>query len=263
MEEEQDIEVAEASSLAMLKTLEVFAKDNPSNQNYAVLLAKSYGNFAFGFLENKMLQSKYQDPQKYEHYERRAKLFYERGKRYGLDYLKRKGRFRKAINSDALSFQQLVQKYGRSDMELLFWTAYCWGSAINLSKDDPEAIGDLPKVEIMMRRVLELQESYYNAAPHLFFGVYYASRPPLLGGIPARALEHFEEAQRLNKDAFLMVSVLEAQFYAVQIQDKALYQELLEKVLEAPVTLLPEQRLANELAKRRARILLDQADYYF
>lgn len=262
-EEEEDIEVAEIAGLAMLKTLEIFARDNPSNENYAVLLARNYGNYAFGFYENKILLYKDKDHAKYGTYVKRAKLFYQRGRDYGLDILKKSNRFKNTLNKDIPTFEEMLKGYGRGDLDLLFWTAFCWGNLINLSKDDPEAITDLARVQAMMARVLQLQETFFYASPHIFYGVYFASRPPMLGGSPQKAKEHFDDAIRLTQERFLMGPVLEAQFYAVQVQDKALFYQLLQKVLETESSVLPEQKLANELAKERARILLDRIDSYF
>ncbi|MDO8461620.1 MAG: TRAP transporter TatT component family protein [Deltaproteobacteria bacterium] len=262
-EEEEDVEVAATAALSSLKMLEVFARDNPSNKNYAVLLARSYGNYAFGFLENDILQYKDRDRVKYDASLARAKLFYRRGRDYGLDILKRSGRFRNALSKDSATFEEMLKGYGRGDLDLLFWTGFCWGNLINLSKDDPSAITDLGRVQAMMARVFKLQETYFYASPHLFYGVYYASRPPMLGGSPQKAKDHFEDAVKFTQGKFLMAEALEAQFYAVQVQDKALFYELLQRVLDTPGDLLPQQRLANELAKRRARILLDRIDNYF
>jgi hypothetical protein len=54
----------------------------------------------------------------------------------------------------------------------------------------------------------------------------------------------------------LLVPLLEAQYYAVQVQDRALFTERLQHVLEAPETLLPEQGLLNAVARHRAALLL-------
>ena len=42
-----------------------------------------------------------------------------------------------------------------------------------------------------MKRTHELDPDYNFAGSDLFFGVYYASRPKLLGGDPEKAKEHF------------------------------------------------------------------------
>ncbi len=49
----------------------------------------------------------------------------------------------------------------------------------------------------------------------------------------------------------------------MQTQDRALYERLLKDVLAADADALPEQRLANELAKRRAALLLTRVGEYF
>ena len=55
---------------------------------------------------------------------------------------------------------------------------------------------------------------------------------------------------------------MEAKFYAVMVQDRALFRRLLEEVINAG-DVMPEQRLANQIAKRRARRYLDRIDDLF
>jgi len=40
-----------------------------------------------------------------------------------------------------------------------------------------EAMSELPRVEWMMKRALELDEGFYYGGPHLFMGIWYGSRP--------------------------------------------------------------------------------------
>jgi hypothetical protein len=60
-----------------------------------------------------------------------------------------------------------------------------------------------------------------------------------------------------------MYLVVEAQIVAVALQDRKLYQRLLTTTLEAPIDLDPNQRLLNQLAKRRAERYLGQIDKLF
>lgn len=115
-----------------------------------------------------------------------------------------------------------------------------------------------------MQRVLELDEYYFNGGPHLFMGFAYGSRPPMFGGNPAKSKEHFEKALAAYKRRFLLGLVLYAQSYAVQNQDKPLFESLLNEVLTTSADVFPEQRLANELAKLKAKWMLDnEATYPF
>ena len=50
---------------------------------------------------------------------------------------------------------------------------------------------------------------------------------------------------------------------SVQNQDQKLFKTQLEKVLEASDDVLPEQCLANQIAKRKAAVLLGKIDELF
>ncbi len=262
-EQESDPEVAETSGLAMIKTLEVFHYQNPTNKIYLNLLAKSYGTYAFGFLENRMIQFK-NDPAKFQVYFDRARNFYKKGKDYGMAGLNRRDKgLVKALSKGVDATRKRMESYSRHEIEPVFWAAFNWGSYINLSKDDITIVADLPLVETMMARIVKVYPSFYFAGPQLFYGVYYASRPSMLGGSPEKSKEHFNEAEKITNGKALMVYALQAQFLAVQTMDKALFHEMLDKVNAGSVDAVPEQRLANALAKQRAKYLKDNEASFF
>lgn len=262
-EMEADVDIAESSGLTMMKMVESFQHDNPKNKNYLLLLTRSYANYAFGFLEWNMMKYNGVDEGKRAINEARAKNFYLKGKDYGMRILNRNGAFEKYLTKDLDSFQKALKGLGRRYLPALFWTALAWGSSINLNKDSPMAIAEFPKAEAMMERVLQLDENYFYATPHLFFGYSFGSRPALFGGNPEKSKEHFEAALTAYERKFLMALVMYAQSYAVQNQDRSLFDSLLNEVLSTSPDVLPEQRLANELAHLRARWLLDHASQYF
>lgn len=262
-EQEGDLEVAEISGLAMIKTLEVFQFQNPGNKIYTLLLSKAYGTYAFGFVENRMIQYK-KDPEKFKIYFDRAKEFYRRGKAFGMMALKqRDGSLVKALDKGVDATRKRMEHYSASEIDPIFWTAFSWGGLINCSKDDILAVADLAIVEIMMGRVLKVAPTFYFGAPHLFYAVYYASRPPMLGGDPVKAKEHFDEAAKINHDKALMVYALEAQYLAPQTLNKNLFREMLAKVNDGAVDAVPEERLANALAKQRGKFLQQNEASYF
>ena len=45
----------------------------------------------------------------------------------------------------------------RGDVPPIFWTAYCWAGWIQSNMGSAKALGDLPRVEALMSRVLELE----------------------------------------------------------------------------------------------------------
>ena len=72
-----------------------------------------------------------------------------------------------------------------------------------------------------------------------------------------------EKSIGLTQNKFLMAKVLYAKTYAVQLQDRTLFKKLLKEVIGAPADILPEQQLANAVAKQKAKKLLESADDLF
>jgi hypothetical protein len=70
--------------------------------------------------------------------------------------------------------------------------------------------------------------------------------------------EVLEETERRN----LMVQLSMARYYAVNTGDHELFRELLREVIDAG-DVLPEARLSNTIARRRAQRYLDRIEYYF
>ena len=124
------------------------------------------------------------------------------------------------------------------------------------------AVADLPKVAAAMERLRALDPGFYYGGADLFLGAYYALRPKMLGGDPARAKAHFEAALAASGGRFLTAKLLYAQYYAVAAQDADLFKRLNGEVLaESPD--LPEARLANAVAKLKAKRLLEKTDELF
>ncbi len=263
MEEEDDLAYANQASLVTLKTLEGLQRVNPEESTILLILSQSFAAYTFGFVENDILEAKGVNPALEQAATDRAKRFYGRGKKFGLQLLSKNKNFKESLNKDFDSFKKSLSGFQKKDVPALFWAAFNWGSLTNFSKDSPEAIIDTPKIEALMKRVVELNDDYYYAGPHLFLGVFYSAKPKMLGGQPEEAKKEFELAIEKNKGKFLMTQVLYAQYYDVQMQNREHFRKILNDVVNTDVTLFPEQRLANELAKRRAQILLQKEKLFF
>lgn len=262
-EMENDVQLAEQTGVTLIKMIEALHFDNPNNENYLLLLSRSYGNYGFGFLEWNMLKYENRNEELYELNRYRANDFYQKGKEYGLRILTKHSAFQKGLDKDIDMFREGLRSIGKRDKEALFWTAFNWGNQINLNKDSPIAIAEYPKVEAMMMKVFEMDPNFFYAGPHLFFAVSLGSRPAMFGGDPERSRQHFESALLAYDRKFLMTQTLYAHAYAVQNQDEELFENLLNEVLSIDPGLLPEQRLANEIARLRAQWLLDHKSDFF
>jgi hypothetical protein len=247
--EEPDYQLAREAMPAQLKLVETLIVSEPADRGLRRLAAEGFAGGAFLFLEDS-------DPA-------RAKALYLRGRDHALAALALKSRFAGLSNRTLDDFEAALKSATVDDVPDLFWAGAGWGGYVNLSKDDASALAELPKVTALMTRVDELDPSFHFAGADMFFGVYYASRPRILGGDPAKAKAAFERVHKVTKGEYLMTHVLNARWYAVAVQDRELFKQLLTKVLESPPGRLPESRLTDEAAKLKAGRLLEKIDDYF
>lgn len=261
VEGEEDITLARSTVLPLIKTLEVLHHGNPRDLRSLVLLSQSYGEYAFGFLEEDILRE-WNNEKKFLEAKSQADLFYRRGRDYGMRALSTSGTRGNAFSLPVADFKKTVTKLGKKYVPALFWTAFNWAGFLNMHLDDPEAVADVPRIEAMVDRVIALDSGFYYGSARALKGVMAAIRPKMLGGSPEVSEREFREAMRIGPN-YLMTKILYAQYYARQIQDAALFRRTLLGVEGADATLLPEQRLANELAKRRAKILLTMERKFF
>lgn len=164
-----------------------------------------------------------------------------------------------------LAFDSLASRtddLGQRAVPALYTLALSWLVYIRAHSEDWQALADLPKVQLLLERLLALDETYERGSVHTFMGVLLTLRPPALGGEPEAARRHFERAIELSGGRDLGVKVEYARSYARLLYDRALHDTLLHEVLEAdPRT--SGLTLTNVLAQRRARELLATADDYF
>jgi TRAP transporter T-component len=159
--------------------------------------------------------------------------------------------------------QQTLDDLDSGDVDLLFWAGNGWTTWIRHQEGSPESLTQLVRVEQIMLRVLELDETYYYGGAHLFLGAYYGSKPPILGGKPEVSRHHFEQALAISKRQFLPALVLYAQTYARLAFDRELYVTLLQEVLDFPLENQPDIALANQVAKQKAARLLAKTEQFF
>ncbi len=262
VESEEDVELARNSIPSLILTLEVFAQGNPDDKTILTLLARSYGQYAFGFIEEDLIRYKGVDPVLYDKSRTRAKLFYKKGMDYGLRSLWKGNKLKDILSSPQEKFEKELKRYSKKQVPSLFWAAFCWGCWINLNRDDPEVFIDVSKVEAMVKRVIELDSTYYFGSAHSFLGAMASTRPVILGGNPSLAKESFNKAISISPE-YLMNKVLFAQYYGVQFQDKKMFEEQLDSVEKSINKGQPNMRLANELAMIRAKLLLQREKDFF
>lgn len=148
--------------------------------------------------------------------------------------------------------------------ELPFLMSYGMGWLVWIRNhtDDWGALADLPKVEMLLNRMLEIDEAYEHGTIHLYLGILKSLRPAALGGDPVSGRRHFERAIELSGGRDLAFKVEFAASYARAVYDRELHDSLLQEVLAADPD-VAGLTLMNVLARQRARTLLESADDYF
>jgi hypothetical protein len=270
IERYRDPDLAEEGIPASMATMEGLLEIRPEDTELRAIIAKAYGSFGFGFLEDHMEQALVADDDKVsDHYRVRAGLAYTRCKELALGSLtlweKDDGGAEGHIKKGLPDWTEYLKKFddAKKHVPTLFWGAYCWGRYVGINRDDVNALADLPYVTALSDRVFQLDEKYWGYAPHALRGGLLGTIPAQLGGKPEEAKKEFEAAIAGTQGKNLMYMVVEAQIVAVALQDRALYKRLLDTTLAAPMDLDVDQRLVNQLAKRRAERYLAQIDELF
>ncbi len=146
--EETDLTIAEQALASNIKLLEGMIKGDPENEDLLLLTSQAFSGYTMGFVED-------EEPE-------RAKSLYLRGKEYGLKVLRMDDLFAQNEAATLDEFTMVVNQLDDEYLEAIFWTAFAWGSWINLSLDNPKALMELPRVEALMQRVLDLDESLFS-----------------------------------------------------------------------------------------------------
>jgi len=249
LNEEQDLALAESAIASDLKLLESVLRSDPENDRFLLLASMGYSSYSLGFVEDDSLK--------------RAAALYLRAKEFGMRILRKHASLRDALSRGPDDLRSALATLSKDDVPAVFWTATGWGSYIAASLTDPEALADLPKVEIMMRFVLEKDPGYFYSGANFFLGTLYGSRPKILGGDPDASRKYFDECLRRTGGKFLMAYVYMARSNAVQTQDRELFDRCLTAVDTTSLDVLPEARLSNAVAKRKAALLRARADELF
>ncbi|MGB5285443.1 MAG: TRAP transporter TatT component family protein [Polyangiales bacterium] len=235
----------------------------PDNESILAQLAQAYVAYAYGWVEADVEELEFAS--EYEEAEvqrRRARIMYLRA----LDLTRHWVRLHNpdvdlAVGGTVDELELWLQEafIEKADAEMLLWHGYAWGSYINTSKDDMEAIADLEYAKAFVARSIELDPDYYNSAGYAFMGVATASE---MAGDMEEAKVYFEKALARTERRALQVQLNMARYYAVKEGDRELFDKLLSEVMEADDP-LPEARLANRMARVRAALYIENADQLF
>ena len=259
MNKERDLQLAQEALPANISLIEGMLISDPHNETLQLYAAQAYYGYAFGFIEDGFMDhGSFQrgNPQ-------RAAQLYHRCYQHTQVVLADYGIDQTFLEGHLDALQDKVNTLNKSAVPALFWAASCWAKSIDLNRDNTHSLAQLPKTVMFMQRVLELDEHYYMSGAHIFFGVYYGSKSPMLGGNYQLSEQHFAQANHANKNKLLITNLLQAQYLERQRFDQEAFHHLLNEIIQASDNLYPEQALINKIAQYKASLLLKKEETWF
>lgn len=251
--------VAQALPFA-LKTMEALLAESPDNPDLLTAVCSGFTQYAYAFVETEAFFVEADDFRRARELRARALKLYLRARNYCLRGLE----VAHPGIGEALVLRPLeaAGSLGIEELDLIFWTGASWGAAISSGQDRPELTADLPAVQSLLERALELDGSYGRGALHEAM-ISLAALPEALGGSEAKAREHFRKAVELSGGRSAGAYVTLARTVSVANQNRAEFEDLLHSALEVDASADPDRQLANVLAHRQADELLRRVDDYF
>ena len=255
---DDDPELVKAAVPFSLKLIESLLAESPQHKGMLLAACSGFTQYSFAFVNQDADELEDTDIAAATRMRVRAKRLYLRARGYGLRGLEVKhAGFEQALRKNP---KTAVKSATVSDVPLLYWTAAAWGSAISVSKDDPALVSDQIIVEALIDRALELDEDFDRGAIHGVLISYEMARQGVTGDPALRSKKHFDRAMKLSGGKLASPLVSFAESVSVQNQNRAEFQALLDQALAINPDAVPELRLQNLVAQRRARWLLGRVD---
>jgi hypothetical protein len=232
---------------AYLLLLDALVHGDPDNSATLRAAAQMYASYAGSFVE---------DPARAGRLATRARDYARRATCLELVTLCAQ------IDQPFDAFRDAVAATPDAHAEALYGLAGAWATWIQTHSEDYAAIADIPKVEVLLQRVVEQRPRHDRGMPWVYLGVLGSLRPAGVGGRPELGKQAFERALELSRGRNLMAKTLYARHYARLVFDQELHDRLLREVLAAEPR-EPGFTLANVLAQRQAEALLRTSPDYF
>jgi len=243
-----------------LKTMEGLLDETPRHKGLLLAASSGFVQYAYAWVQVEGDYVEAQDLARATALRERARKLYLRARDYALRGLEVDfPGFRDRVARDPKAALAQTKK---AHVPLLYWTAMAWAGAMALKVNDSEVSADQSLVEALMRRALELDETWGLGSIHEFFIGWEAGRSSI-GGSVERAREHFARAVEISGDRRAFPYLTLAESVSVSRQDKKEFTEMLEKAVAIDASRPSDQRLGNVIAQKRARWLLGRVDELF
>ena len=239
-----------------LKTYESLLQSTPEHRGLLLATAKGFTAYAYMLKEE---SDRIEEPEAARKLRIRAKGLFLRGRGYALRGLEVA---HPGFGSGYLAREDgVLEATTVEDVGFLYWAGAAWAGAISSDKQDFMLLAELDLAAGLVEKVLELDEAYDRGAAHQFMVSYEGGRP---GGDTQQARAHYRKALELAGGGRAGLHLALAETVAVRAQDSQEFRRLVAATRAVDVDAFPNQRVANVIAQRRARWLLNRIpDLFF
>jgi hypothetical protein len=263
VEQHWDYDLVGKSFPASIIQLEGLLRVVPDNETIGMSLVAAYIGYGTGWIEDRVEVADLEDEwEEADALRRRALVMYTRAWDLSRHFLRNRDPGLDAALAggvdtlDAWLREVFTEK---EDAAILLWSGASLGARINMGMEDMDTVADLPLAKVLLGYSVELDPDFMFMIGKMTMATLAASEfPPDMDRAKLLFDEVLAETERRN----LMVQLSMARYYAVNVGDDELFRALLEEVLAAG-DVLPEARLSNTLARRKAGRYLDNIELYF
>ena len=268
IEQEDDLFLLAQAMPAHIKLLETLLASAPHNRELLVLLARLYGGYAFAILETESEARRLQRPSVVQvglddtRLEEAIGRYFATGAQYALRALETTHPDAAGELKGLQSSRAFIQSLGKGDVPALFWYGFNLGGYVQHRLDSVTAMAQAHLVEKTMARIVQVDETYYYGAAHLVLLAYYGARPPMMGGSPEKAREHWERHRMVVPGPMGLRDLYLARYVLVRTGTRSTFVRCLNAVeRESGKGAAPG--LLEKVAAVRAGLYLEAADTFF
>jgi len=253
--DEEDLGLAREASAFYLKLSESLLRESPGNLKLAQAVAGGFTQYAFAFVAFEAERIETKDAKAAQVLNERAKRIYLRAHLHAMAALEASSPgFAGALaQPDAKQWPVLRE----SQIGVAYWAAASWGAAIALSKDNPDAVADLPVAYRLASLAWKASPGFGDGALVSLMGSFESSRP---GGSLPLAATYFDAAIAAGVGKSAGAFVAKAEGIALPAGDRKTFEALLQQALNASAA---RRTVANAAMRERALWLLATADDLF
>lgn len=274
LEESGDVALVGEGLPGQITLLEALLANDPGDERLRLLLARLYAAQGLLYLEPLVEAAAWKlpvpwreevVPPNYDLQKTQLARVFQKGAAHALLVLEARRPDSRAQLTKVNRIGAYLETATLDDVPALFWYALNLGVWVNHHLDDLRAIAQAHVAERIMLRVVALQPDYYHGFAHLFLVAYYGARPPMLGGRPEAAQQHYEAyitmAGESESFSVPLGEVYFARYCLPLRQERETYSNLLTPIAKMPIK--SDTGLFDALAIRRALLYLEAVDRLF